>query len=97
MIAEPLQAEPRALRHAHHVPLVAHRVAEGVDAAGRIVVRLVHVREHHAGRAQRAGDDARLHDAVADRARRLVAAAAHHRSAGREPGSSATACAESRR
>ena len=37
LVAQPLQAQTRALRDAHHVPLVAHRVAEGVDAARRIV------------------------------------------------------------
>ena len=82
LIAEPLQAQPRALRHAHHVPLVAHRVAERVDAPRRIVRHLLHVREHHARRAQRAGDDSLFHDAVAHRARRLIAAAAHHRRSG---------------
>ena len=37
LIAEPLQAETRALRDAHHMPLAAHRVAERVHAAGWIV------------------------------------------------------------
>ncbi len=78
LIAEPLQAEPGALRDAHHVPFVAHRVAEGVDAAGGIVLHLLHVREDHAGSAQGAGNDARLDNAVAHRTRGLVAAAAYH-------------------
>ena len=86
LVAEPLQAQTGALRHAHHVPLVAHRVAKGVDAAGGIVRHLLHVGEHHAGGAQRAGNDARLDNAIAHGARCLVAAAAHHRRAGLKSG-----------
>ena len=42
------------------------------------------MREDHARRAQRAGDDARLHDAVADRAGRLIAASADDRRSRRQ-------------
>src|ERR1035438_9194936 len=49
-------------------PLVAYGMAEGVDASGRIVGHLLHVGEDHAGRAQRARDDAGFDDAIADRA-----------------------------
>ena len=34
-VAEPLQRAAGRKVHAHHVPLAAHRVAEGVDAALR--------------------------------------------------------------
>src|SRR5215831_16283383 len=84
LVAEPLQAQAGALRHTHHVPLVAHRVAESVDAARRIVRDLLHVREDYAAGAECAGYDALFHDAVADRARRLIAAAAYYRRAGLE-------------
>ena len=86
LVAEPLQAEAGALRDAHHVPAVAHGVAEGVHAAGGIVRHLFHVSEDHAGSAQRAGDDASLDDAVADRARSLVSTAAHHGRTGGQTG-----------
>ena len=78
LVAEPLQAQPRALGHTHHVPLVAHRMAEGVDAAGRIVGHVFHVGENYAGGAQRTRNDAGFHDAIAHRAGSLVAAAYHH-------------------
>ena len=82
LVAKPLQAEARALCDAHDVPLTRHGVTEGVHASQRIVGDLLHVREDHTGRAQRARDVAQLDDPVAHRARCLIAAATDDRSAG---------------
>ena len=73
------EREPRALGHAHHVPLAGHGVAEGVDAAARVELGRFGVSKDHAGSAEGGGGEAGLDNAVADGAGRLVAAAADHR------------------
>src|SRR6185437_12394524 len=75
LIAQPLQAEPRALRDAHHVPLAGNSMAESVDPSARIVRDLLHVREDDAGGADGTRHNSRFDDAVADSARSLIAGA----------------------
>ena len=67
-IAEPLQAQPGALRHSHDMPFAAHGVAERVHASCGVVRHVLHVREDHAGGAERTGHDPRLDDAEAEMA-----------------------------
>ena len=55
-IAEPLQRAAAAEVHAHHVPLAAHGMAEGVQPAQRIDFDLVAMHEHHARGADRRGE-----------------------------------------
>ena len=86
MIAVPLQASAGREHDAHHVPLAADGVAEGVHAALRIDLHLVAVGEDDAAGSHRGRDHARLDDAVADGAGGLISAAAddgHARLAGR--------------
>ena len=68
LVAEPLQAQPRALRHAHHVPLAAHRMAERVDPPCGSYATFSMCANTTPRRAERARDDSRLDDPVADRA-----------------------------
>ena len=81
-VAEPLQRSASRKVHAHHVPLAADGVAEGVDAALRVDLHFVAVDEDHAGGAQRGGEYARGDDAVAHGAGRAVARPADHEAIG---------------
>jgi len=68
------------------MPLVRHGVAEGVQAALRLVGVACQWREDHARRADRECDDAGLHRADAGRLGGLVAAAADHGRPGLQTG-----------
>src|SRR5690606_10590908 len=50
-VLEPLQRAARREDDAHHVPLAAHGVAERMESAQRIELRLVAVDEYYAGGA----------------------------------------------
>ena len=83
-VAEPLQRAAGREVHAHHVPLAADGVAEGVDAALGIDLHLVAMHEDHAGGAERGGEHALGDDAVADGPGRAVAGPADDQAIGRK-------------
>ena len=82
LFPEPMQTETGPLGHTHDVPLVAHRVTEGMHASLRIVRYVFHVREDDPRSSQRARDRARFHNTIAHGARGLITTAAGHGSAG---------------
>ena len=84
-VAEPAQAAGGRQHHGHHVPAPGHRVAEGVDPAGRLHERRRRRRERHAGGPERKRHDALVHRPGPDSIRGLVAAAGNDRSAGSQP------------
>ena len=80
-VAEPLEAPRGRQHHAHDVPPVRHRVAERVQPALRIDQRFVGRGEHDPRCAERERHHAGLDRSHADRRRRLIASARHHRRA----------------
>ena len=81
----PVDATCRAQDDRHLMPATGQCVAETVHAARRIGAIAVISEEQHARCAERQERVAGSHDADADGARRIIAAASNHRHAGHPP------------
>src|SRR4051812_30256628 len=73
LIAEPLKTSACREHAAENAPHVWHRMTHRVNATQRITRRLFAMRKYDAARPKRRADDTSRHDAIADRARRLIA------------------------
>ena len=84
LVAEPLEAAAGRQHDAHDVPGARHGVAAALEPAQRVEAERIGMGEHDARGPHRRRDDPLPDDAVADRAGRLVAAAADDRRAHRQ-------------
>jgi hypothetical protein len=74
------------------MPGAANSMAERVNSACGIITWFLHVREHDARSSDCAGHDPRLHDAVTNRAGRLIPRAGNYRRPATSPAFSAAFC-----